>query len=226
MSQRGVPIVGLVGGVGAGKSTLSAWLSRHCRVAILDADAAGHAVLCRPDVVVALKREFGSTIIDEQGAIHRPSLASRVFGESPEQRSARRRLESIVHPLIRRELETQIAGRKSQGDCDLIMLDAAVMLESGWSELCNAVVYIDVPRAVRVSRVQHSRGWCEEDLDRREISQWSLDRKRAAADFVVDNSGAVEVAGQALYDFLSSRFPHLLDCSPPANRVTTIPHSV
>jgi dephospho-CoA kinase len=209
MSSNPVPIIGFAGGVGSGKSTLAAGLARRWRVQVLDADVAGHAALEQADVQSSLRAAFGGEIFDASGRVVRSRLAQRVFGEAPEKVSARKQLEAVVHPVIRATLQRELGSLRESGACDLIVLDAAVMLESGWSSLCDAIVFIDVPREVRVARVKQTRGWSAEELDRREASQWPLDRKRAAADFVVANEGEVDSAVRSLCVFLEQRFPFL-----------------
>lgn len=207
--QRGIPILGLVGGIGSGKSALADWLAQRLRVVVLDADASGHAALRQPEVQFAIRRDFGDDVFNPTGDVERSRLAQRVFGDTPALQTARQQLEAIVHPVIRRDLEQQIAELRERQACDVIVLDAAVMLESGWSELCDAIAFVDVPRSERLARVLATRGWPESELNRREASQWPLDRKRAAADIVIDNSSDLESAGLVLAKFLRSRFPQL-----------------
>ena len=83
-----------------------------------------------------------------------------------------------------------------------MVFDAAILLEAGWGDGCDVVAFVDVPREQRIQRVAESRGWTAEELARREASQWPLDRKRDAADIVVDNSTTIEHAGQQLADYL------------------------
>lgn len=211
MSQPQIPIVGLVGGVGSGKTTLARWLGQRLRVAVIDADAAGHAALLEPDVRRALRTRFGPEIFDPEGQVIRSRLAVRVFGATPRHREARQALEAVVHPVIRRRLEQAIADARTRGEHDLILLDAAVMLEAGWDDLCDALVFVDAPPEQRQARVQAVRPWTTEELERREASQWPLDEKRAAADCVVDNSRELDAAGRQLLAFLQLRFPHLRD---------------
>jgi dephospho-CoA kinase len=78
------------------------------------------------------------------------------------------------------------------------VLDAAVLLEAGWNDLCDVVVFIDTPQADRIARVQAGRGWSAAELAKREASQWPLPRKRAAADAVLDNSNDVDHAARQL----------------------------
>lgn len=87
-------------------------------------------------------------------------------------------------------------------DTEVVMLDAAVMLEAGWNDLCQAIVFIDVPFADRLARVQQQRGWTEDELRRRESSQLSLEEKRHRATVVIDNSQSLDAAVNQLRDFI------------------------
>jgi dephospho-CoA kinase len=94
----------------------------------------------------------------------------------------------LWNPRIEERLIQEIAVARSQPDVELIVLDAALLLEAGWRHLCDRVVYVDVPDELRSERVKASRGWSLEQLDAREQSQYPLDRKRKEADDVIDNS--------------------------------------
>ena len=194
MTVRRAEVIGFVGGVGSGKSALARWAGEHLGGIVLDADAAGHRALDRPEVKESLRKEFGDGVFDEEGTVIRSRLAARVFGDGEPEQTARRQLERIVHPVIGRDLEQQIAeaGQAS----NVILLDAAVLLEAGWQTACDAVVFVDVPEEVRRRRVQQTRGWTAEELTQREASQWPLDAKRQSADVVIDNSESLEAAGR------------------------------
>ena len=88
MSYHATPVIGIVGGVGSGKSTIADWLSHQLPVAILKADETGHAVLRETDVRRALRAAFGDDIFDDHDQVQRPLLAARVFGDAPEQVAA------------------------------------------------------------------------------------------------------------------------------------------
>ena len=111
-------------------------------------------------------------------------------------------LEQIVHPQIRKILQEQIERAKASGDVEAIFLDAAVLFEAGWNDLCDSVVYIDAPLATRRRRVAESRGWSTDVLEKRESNQWPLDRKREAADDIADNSGSLDNAAKQLEQLL------------------------
>ena len=183
-----MPVIGIVGGIGSGKSTLARGLRPLHRVLVIDGDRTGHAVLEQKPVQDRIRRYFGNSVFTSDGHVDRHLLAGRVFGSSPAQRAARSKLESILHPVIRREFINKIETAKTDGSVDVILLDAAVLLEADWRGPCDAVVFIDVPRPQRLERIQQQRGWTEEDLARREASQFPVHRKRQLANFVIDNS--------------------------------------
>ena len=203
MTIQPVPLIGVVGGVGCGKSTLSrAAAARWPFLAVLDGDAAGHAVLRLPPVHVALRDRFGPGVLDGGGGyVDRSALADRVFGGEPERKAALADLQRIVHPHIRRLLLSKLADAAASG-AEVGLLDAAVLLESGWREDCWKVIFVDVPREERLRRVL-GRGWDAAELDRREASQWPLEKKRAACDAVIHNARPPEEAVDAFGGLLA-----------------------
>ena len=186
-----LPLVGLVGGVGSGKSTLARGLAERMPVAILDADRAGHEALRQPLVKVALRQAFGDSIFNAQQEVMRSALAAFVFGSDEQSRQNLRTLERIVHPVLRADLHQQLQHVRELGQVQAVLLDAPILLESGWKDLCDAVVFIDTPLAQRQRWTAAARGWTPEELARREASQWPIARKRNESDFVVDNSGSL-----------------------------------
>jgi len=203
MSRDRVPVLGLVGGVGSGKSAVANWLGAHCRALVIDADAAGHRALTLPDVQRRLRERFGQEIIDITGRVRRDALARRVFGDDAEHREARHDLQATVHPIIAEDLRQQIADAQQRpGEFDLIVLDAAVLLETGWKALCDAVVFVDTPLATRQERVRTTRGWGPDELERREQSQLSLKEKQQQADLSVDNSQSLESTGRQIQTWM------------------------
>lgn len=222
MARNHTPILGLVGGVGCGKSAVAAWLADHLRALVVDADAVGHAVLHQDSVKAQLVDAFGEEIL-EDGQIRRSAIAAQVFGTTRDHRAARDELERIVHPVMRIEFEETFRQARRNGDIDLIVFDAAILLESGWRDAVDVVAFLDVPFSERLRRVTASRGWTEQDLRRREASQWPLDRKRAAADVVIDNSADVASAGRQLESYLHSH-GHLPSAAPTEVATTPLTH--
>ncbi len=98
-------------------------------------------------------------------------------------------------------IRSRIAQLRGEGSVRVIVLDAAILLESGWSELADLVVFVDVTDEVRHQRVA-ARGWSRAELESRERAQWTLERKRAAAHDSVGNSGSLDETRQAVSDLL------------------------
>jgi dephospho-CoA kinase len=180
-------VLGIVGGVASGKSAVAEEFSR-IGLPLLDADALGHAVLHDPDVIAAFRDRWGAEVIDEQGQVVRRAVARRVFGDDTAARDERQFLNSVTHPRIRDRLRERLEELRRRG-APMAVIDAALLYETGWSQLCDAVVFVDVPRELRVQRAA-ARGWSEEEFAAREASQWSVQEKKARATWVLDNGGA------------------------------------
>lgn len=181
-------VIGIVGGIGAGKSTIASELVR-CGGKIVAGDPIGHEALEYPEIKSRIIEVWGKRdILREDGTIDRKKLGRIVF-PSPVERS---RLEHLVHPYIGQRIREEIAKVQSDPEAKFVILDAAIMLEAGWNEVCDKMIYVDAPRSLRLQRVQSSRGWTEEDLTNREAVQMPPEKKRERADAIVDNSGSVD----------------------------------
>ena len=195
-------VVGILGGIGSGKSAVSRGLSSHFKTFLIDADRVGHDVLGISTVKDDIRRDFGDSVFD--GAeICRKSLARQVFGSENHLKQSLIKLEKIVHPQIRKQVEKQLA--EVSEETEVVVLDAAVMLEAGWNDLCDTIVFVDTPFETRLKRVEENRGWTADELRRRESSQVSLDDKRTVSEFVVDNSGSLENAIEQLASFIQQK---------------------
>ncbi|QDU51491.1 Dephospho-CoA kinase [Gimesia panareensis] len=141
-------------------------------------------------------------MFNEQGKIIRKELARIVFGESKQHQESLKSLEKIVHPEIHRRLEQEIQAARSQGHVDAILVDAAVILEAGWQELCDHIVFIECPFEQRLQRVTQNRGWSTAELTRRENHQLPLSEKRKLATAVIHNDQDLQSAGRQLSRFI------------------------
>ncbi len=178
-------VIGLIGGIGSGKSAVAALL-REAGAVVLSGDDAGHEALRQPELKQRIVERFGKEILDEQGEIQRRKLGGIVFANS----DARLALEAIVHPWIKLRLQEELAEARRRPEVPLIAIDAAIMLEAGWDELCDELVFIDVPRALRLERIRQQRGWTEKEVDAREQAQLSLTEKARRANTIVNNAGS------------------------------------
>jgi dephospho-CoA kinase len=168
---------------------------------LINGDEVGHEVLTHTVVQEAIRERFGDGVFDGAGQIDRRSMGQVVFGPSDEKRVARHDLERIVHPRIRETFVNRIAEAEAAKK-RAVLLDAAVLFEAGWNDLCHAIVFIDVPRGERLSRLHAGRGWDEAEVERREASQVSLETKRSRSNFVIDNAQSVDEAGRQLKEVL------------------------
>jgi dephospho-CoA kinase len=156
---------------------------------VLKGDEFGHRVLAEPEVRDALVARWGRAALDADGRIHRPAVARIVFDPTAAGGAELEYLEQLTHPRIRERMEAAIR-QLPDASIPAIVLDAALLIEAGWSGLCSAIAFVDCPRDERLRRAT-SRGWTEEDFTRREAAQLPIDVKRRRATHVIDNSGTL-----------------------------------
>lgn len=194
-------VVGLIGGIGSGKSEAARMLAT-LGAARIDADEVGHGIYGPGtpgfDAVV---EAFGTEVVGEDGKIDRKRLGARVFSE-PGQLE---RLNAIAHPLIRAEIERRLTALREAGEADVAVVEAAILLEAGWRSLVDEVwVVVASPDSVR-RRLAEGRGMSAEEVDARVAKQMSDADRRAAADVVVPNDGAREDLKARLEDLWRAR---------------------
>jgi dephospho-CoA kinase len=199
--QHRIPVVGIVGGIGSGKSAVTKWVAAKANVMVIDADKLGHEALTLDSVKSALRQRFGDVVFDQSGDISRGALARVVFGNTPEHLVARQDLEGISHPAIEARVVQLINQAELEGR-EAVLLDAAVLFEAGWQRQCDAVVFVDASDNVRQRRVAARSGWSQEELRRRESSQLPLVEKKRLSNVVISNESDDSHGGQELLDFL------------------------
>ena len=176
--------VGLTGGVASGKSTVSAILAELGAV-VIDADAIAREVVAPGtpglDAVVA---EFGPALLTPDGALDRPAMGRLVFGDE----AARKRLEAIVHPLV---IARMAALEAAAGEDDVVVHDLPLLAEGGRADTFDAVVVVDAPRDLQLTRMLGDRGWTREDAEARIAAQATREERRAIATHVIDNNGSL-----------------------------------
>jgi dephospho-CoA kinase len=176
-------IVGVVGGIGAGKSTV-ARLFGELGAQVIDADSIAHEVLETPRVRQALRSKLGESLFGPDGTVDRKALADRVFSSPSDLKT----LESLIHPEVTRRIETTV---EKAGPGELVILDVPLLVTSPLRDLCDEVLFVDADPGTRRKRVAE-RGWTPGELERRESRQGGLEEKRSLADRIVDNSGTLE----------------------------------
>jgi dephospho-CoA kinase len=187
-------VIGLLGGVAAGKSTVAAMLGK-AGLEVLDADQKAHAVVRIPAIKKQLEQRFGPELFAPDGELRRQQLADLVFSDE----TARRDLEAITHPAIRAQLEAELAAAKAKGLS--VVLDVPLLLEGGLIDRCDHVVFVEASEASRLARAR-ARGWDAAELRRREASQATLDQKRARCAFTLQNDADLAATRRQLDQIL------------------------
>jgi dephospho-CoA kinase len=179
------PIIGLTGGIGAGKSTVAAAFAREgCLV--IDSDRLNHEVLRRPEVLARLREWWGAEVADAGGGPNHARIADIIFSDP----AARRRLEELTHPLIGEARQAMIQAVSEDQAVKAVILDSPLLIESNLDRLCHAIIFVEANEARRLQRLNSSRQWTEAQVRGREKWQASLDVKRARSDFIIDNDGS------------------------------------
>jgi dephospho-CoA kinase len=177
-------VIGLTGNLGTGKSAVRRMLEELGALGI-DADVLAHQAMARGTTGYALVIEaFGEPLVAKSGEIDRRRLGQRVFSD-PE---ALRRLEAILHPLVRQEVDRLMWG----GPLRVVVLEAIKLLESSLARDCDSVWVVDAPLEVQLKRLVDARGMSEEEARSRLKNQSPQNVKRNRADVVIDNSGTLE----------------------------------
>lgn len=185
--KRAKPIIGLVGGIGAGKSSVARILESLGAV-VIDSDRLAHEELRQVEVVKTLRGWWGDKVCLSSGEIDRRAIAGIVFNDAAELD----RLEKLLYPRLHRRREELVQEFDRNPAIRAVVLDAPKLYEAGLKDYCDAVIFVDADRAERVRRVHAKRGWNEEELERRERSQVSLEQKLANADYRVTNHSSLE----------------------------------
>jgi dephospho-CoA kinase len=181
MNQR-KPVVGLSGGIGAGKSEVARILA-ELGAGVIDSDEINRQELENAQVRDTLIRWWGDQILTPEGRIDRSRVAALVFDDEAQ----RNRLEALMHPRIAVRRRRLIDEYQQQPQIRMIVLNSPLLYETGLDALCDGVIFIDAPEEVRAARTGHARGWSLEEFRRRQNLQYPLDFKRARADYICQN---------------------------------------
>jgi dephospho-CoA kinase len=184
-----VRIIGLTGGIAAGKSTVSRRFAEHGAV-VVDADQlARDAVAPGSPGLAAVRERFGPAVVTADGTLDRPALGAIVFADA----AARKGLEGITHPEVWRLAQERFDAARAADPDALVVYDVPLLAEAAGSRPLrfDAVVVVDAPAAVRVERLVEHRGMTRQDAERRVAAQASDADRLALADHVVDATGSV-----------------------------------
>lgn len=182
-------VIGITGGIGCGKSAVLNMLPDLCKCMVIEADKVAHEVMKKGQIAYeAIVKEFSTDILGKEKEIDRKILGSIVF--SNEEKLAM--LNSIVHPMVKTRIKEIIEEKKKEGLLDFIFIEAALLLEDHYEEICNEIWYIYAPFDSRKQRLIKARGLSEEKILSIIKEQRSEEQFRRDCDKVVDNGGSIE----------------------------------
>ena len=188
---QGIPIIGLAGGIGSGKSFV-ARLFGVLGCTFIDSDSQVHAAYRDPEVQKTLKQWWGEEVFDAYGGVNRAAVARRVFHDAVQ----RKQLESLLHPRVAEARDAAMARAVStasnQRQPVAFVWDTPLIFEAGLRDRCDAVIFVEAPRELRLQRVSRSRGWSDDELATRENLQWPLDKKKNLSDDILTNTAEAE----------------------------------
>ena len=177
------PIIGILGGICSGKSTVAAEFAKlGCKV--IDADKIAHELLDRKDIKESVVSLFGQAILNSEKKIDSKKLAGIVFSDAAKLSS----LNKIIHPFVLERAEELIEKYNGQSQVKAIVLDMPLLAEVGWDKKCDKLIFVDCKRGLRINRAKKLGIFDENQLKIRENFQISLDNKVSITDNTIDNN--------------------------------------
>jgi dephospho-CoA kinase len=195
----GLYIVGLTGGLGAGKTSVARALAQG-GARLVDADRLGHQVLEDPRVRSELAEAFGKDVLGPDGKVQKDELGRRAFANA----ASLARLNAISHPRLLTLLRAALQGFAAAGVRGLVVLEAALLVEWDLGSWCDEVVVVTAPRALRAARAHESRGLSAEEVEARLSAQLPEEIRVGYADRVLVNDGSLEVLAERVQTLADS----------------------
>lgn len=183
--EREMKVLGITGGVGAGKSTVLGYLADHYGARVIEADRGAH-LLQQPggDCYDAIVNCFGREILFPDGRINREILGKIVYADQKQLKVLNR----IVHPAVKTYIIEIIAQERKKGAVPFVTIEAALLLEDGYDQICDEIWYIYADEAARTKRLQSSRGYSPEKIRSVMANQRDEEGYRSGCKLVIDNS--------------------------------------
>ncbi|MCH8218332.1 MAG: dephospho-CoA kinase [Planctomycetes bacterium] len=192
------PVIGIIGGIGSGKSTVATEFSR-LGCAVIDADQIAHSLLSNAATKQQIKDHFGPHLLTPRGDVNRKQLAEIVFRD-PEKLSL---LNSILHPQVLGRCETLLREYGHSSRFNGIVLDMPLLVEVGWHTKCDHIIFIACDQELRLERIRAKGPFSRRELEMRESFQISLDTKQRHADTTIHNSSDLSVLTSQITEIFS-----------------------
>ena len=195
-------VIGTIGGVASGKSTVAelfreeaARLWRGPSLEVVDADRIARELTAQPAIVDRIVDALGPRAQAEDGTLDRPAVANIVFNDT----AMRDKLEAIVHPVVHEQIDARLAAARAEHRS--VLLDVPLLLERGWDDSCDVLVFLDAADEVRERRARE-RGWQPGERLRRESAQTRVADKRARGDFTIPTDRTIDETRAAITQIL------------------------
>ncbi|MGN1142533.1 MAG: dephospho-CoA kinase [Oliverpabstia sp.] len=181
-------VIGVTGGVGAGKSEILNYIADNWNATVVEADEVGYLVM-KPgkSCFAPIVELFGPGILQEDGTLDRTKIAQMVF----EDKKLLEKLNAIVHPAVKKYIRKAIQ-REEENETDFFIVEAALLIEDKYDEICDELWYIYADEETRTERLQKNRGYSVEKIKSIFANQLSEDEFSEHCDFEIDNSGDFE----------------------------------
>ena len=181
-------VIGITGGVGAGKSEILKYLKEKHHAMVVEADKVGH-LLMEPGgaCYYSIVEKFGSSILNGDQTINRGKLAKIVFADA----ALLEALNKIIHPRVKAHIVSEIAKERAYHRTELFVIEAALLLEDHYDVICDEIWYIDTDMEIRAKRLKETRGYDDEKIAGIMANQKSPEEFRMACQAVIDNSGSL-----------------------------------
>lgn len=184
--------IGITGGVGAGKSAILEYIAENYRAKVMLADEIAHDLMmpgtkCYDTIRTEFTKE---DIFLEDGTFHRGNMATVIFEDTKK----RSRMNEIVHPAVKEYILEMYEIEKKKGALDYLILEAALLIEEHYDEICDELWYIDTSKENRRKRLRETRGYSEKKIEDIFSSQLTEEEYRRHCKVVIDNNGTVEEA--------------------------------
>ncbi len=192
-------IIGILGGIGSGKSSVAAEFAK-LGCAVIDADRIAHQLLDTEKIARQIRDAFGAEVFDADGRVNCSALGDRTF-ESSENVA---KINDILHPEILIKCR-QLIAEYNNADIKAIILDLPLLVEVGWDKKCDILIFIDCPERIRTQRTAKNGHLSKKLLKKRENFQISLDNKLKIAHYTINNHSDLSVLAEQVVRIFSIR---------------------
>lgn len=192
-------VIGITGGVGAGKSQVLSFLEKTYKAQVFQADEAGHQVM-EPGTKAygQIVDYFGKGILAGDGQIDRRALGALVFSDEKK----RKYLNGIIHPAVKALALEEIARAHNEGVCRLFIIEAALLIEDHYEEICDEIWYVKADEEIRRKRLKENRNYTDERIDKIIKSQLKESEFEKNCQKIINNNGNIEKTRQEIKNAL------------------------